>query len=152
MVRTPVDLGAIVRDQAADIAVVVPDRPLTLTVENDAVVEGDPHRLAQAVAAFTANALRHTPAGTPLELIAVKVPGRVRVEVVDRARHRPRHLPHLFDRFYRADAGRTRKAGGSGLGLSIVAAIIEAHNGTCGASSSPDGSAFWFEVPVANVG
>ena len=39
-----------------------------------------------------------------------------------------------------------------GLGLSIVAAIIEAHNGTCGASSSPDGSAFWFEVPVANVG
>ena len=153
LVRTPVDLGAIVRDQAADIAVVVPDRPLTLTVDNDAVVEGDPHRLAQAVAAFTANALRHTPAGTPLELIAVKVPGRVRVEVVDRGPGiDPKHLPHLFDRFYRADAGRTRKAGGSGLGLSIVAAIIEAHNGTCGASSSPDGSAFWFEVPVANVG
>ena len=97
-----------------------------------------------------------THASAVLEHIAkslVDEPDGVRVEVVDRGPGiDPKHLPHLFDRFYRADAGRTRKAGGSGLGLSIVAAIIEAHNGTCGASSSPDGSAFWFEVPVANVG
>lgn len=150
LVCTTVDLGAIVRDQGADIAVIEPDRPLTLAVDNGAVVEGDPHRLAQAVAAFTANALRHTPTGTPVDLVARRVRGRVRVEVVD---HGPgidaEHLPRLFDRFYRADDGRTRDAGGSGLGLSIVAAIIEAHDGTYGASSSPDGSVFWFEVPMA---
>ena len=61
-------------------------------------------------------------------------------------------LPRLFDRFYRADSGRARAAGGNGLGLAIVASIISSNHGTCGVQSVVGlGSTFWFELPLAQA-
>jgi signal transduction histidine kinase len=61
----------------------------------------------------------------------------------------PEHLPHIFDRFYKADQARTGTASGSGLGLSIVRAIVERHGGTVRAANAPDGGAiFEFLLPA----
>jgi signal transduction histidine kinase len=96
---------------------------------------GDPMRLEQAVQNLAANALRHTPPGGAVRLGASRVDGRIRLTVTDDGMGiSPEHLPHVFDRFYKADQSRLH-AGGSGLGLSIVKAIVERHGGTVGVRS-----------------
>ena len=93
-------------------------------------VIGDPDRLEQALQNLAANALRHTPDGGQITLTSTSDPGGVRLSVRDTGRGIPsEHLPLIFERFYKADAAR-RAAGGSGLGLSIVKAIVERHGGT----------------------
>jgi len=57
-------------------------------------------------------------------------------------------LPHVFDRFYRADASRARKSGGTGLGLAIVRSIVHMHGGECGIESRPnEGTRIWLQLP-----
>ena len=97
---------------------------------DDIRMVGDPHRLEQALQNLAANALRHTPPGGAVRLNAAREDGRVKITVADNGVGiPPEHLPHVFDRFYKADQSRTH-AGGSGLGLSIVKAIVERHGGT----------------------
>ena len=103
------------------------------------VVIGDPDRLEQALQNLAANALRHTPDGGRIALASERAAGRIRVTVCDNGPGiPPEHLPLIFDRFYKADASR-RAASGSGLGLSIVKAIVERHGGTISARN--DGGA-----------
>ncbi|GAA4718370.1 HAMP domain-containing sensor histidine kinase [Nocardioides conyzicola] len=94
--------------------------------EPDATVRADPVRMRQAVGNLVANAVRHTPPGG-----VVTLRGRTGViEVADTGAGIPaEELPHVFDRFRRADAARSRTTGGSGLGLAIVRQIVEAHGG-----------------------
>jgi signal transduction histidine kinase len=93
-------------------------------------VIGDPDRLEQALQNLAANALRHTPDGGQITLTSGLDPRGVRLTVRDTGPGIPReHLPLIFERFYKADAAR-KAAGGSGLGLSIVKAIVERHGGT----------------------
>jgi signal transduction histidine kinase len=102
-------------------------------------VIGDAYRLAQALQNLAANALRHTPDGGQVTLTSTSDPGGVRLTVRDTGPGiPPEHLPLIFERFYKADAAR-RSAGGSGLGLSIVKAIVERHGGSISASN--DGGA-----------
>ncbi len=146
-----VDLGAVLRDVAADIKVIQPERPVQVEAGDGLIVTGDQDRLVQAVTAFTSNALRYTPVTAALTIRGFKVgKQRVRVEVSDGGPGiAAGELPHLYDRFYRADPGRGRGSGGSGLGLAIVAAIVGAHRGQYGVSSVPgQGSVFWFELPT----
>jgi len=147
----PVDLGQIVEDLAGDLRAVAPDRVIIVHTSGSAVVQGDRDRLTQVVAALTNNALRHTPAGTGIDLRIVSTPGSVRVEVAD---HGPgiaaADLARVFDRFYRADVARARASGGSGLGLAIASAIVAAHGGTVGVRSPPgQGATFWVDLPTA---
>jgi two-component system OmpR family sensor kinase len=88
------------------------------------------------------NALVHTPDGTPIEVTLARANGEVSVEVRD---HGP-GLPTgdheaLFERFWRSEGGRERGRGGAGLGLAIVAAIVDAHGGGVRASNAPGGGA-----------
>jgi signal transduction histidine kinase len=119
------------------------------TIEPGAeIVSGDRDRLEQALQNLAANALRYAPRGTPVELRAwpweelepsgLKVSGAA-ISVSDHGPGiDPEHLPHVFDRFYKADHARARdKPGGSGLGLSIVKAIVERHGGTIRVKSQP---------------
>jgi signal transduction histidine kinase len=102
--------------------------------EDDIRLVGDPHRLEQAVQNLAANALRHTPPGGQVRLGASRADGMVKLTVTDTGVGIPeQHLPHVFDRFYKADQSRSHT--GSGLGLSIVKAIVERHGGSVSARS-----------------
>jgi signal transduction histidine kinase len=105
---------------------------------------GNAARLEQALQNVAANAIRHTPQGGRVTLRAERVADRVRIRVQDTGPGiPPEHLPRVFDRFYKADASRagTPVPSGSGLGLSIVQAIVERHGGTVKADNAPDGGA-----------
>jgi two-component system sensor histidine kinase BaeS len=103
---------------------------IVIDPHDDIRMMADPHRLEQAVQNLAANALRHTPPGGSVHLGARRADGQVFITVSDTGIGIPEeHLPHVFDRFYKADQSRSQ-AGGSGLGLSIVKAIVERHGGT----------------------
>jgi signal transduction histidine kinase len=139
----------------ADLFTRVSDRHLPAMRDRNVVLErliepdtpriaGDAARLEQALQNLAANAIRHTPAGGRVVLHASSAPGSVRIVVRDTGPGiPPEHLPRIFDRFYKVDASRagTDVPSGSGLGLSIVRAIVERHGGTVAASNGPDGGA-----------
>jgi len=115
----------------------------------------DPERLAQVLHNLLSNALRHTPAGGRITLraqVAVGANGALRLEVEDTgAGIAPEDLPHVFERFYRADRGRTRERGGSGLGLTIAQELVRLQGGAMGVESAPgQGARFWFTLPVCH--
>lgn len=104
------------------------------------IVAGDPMRLEQALQNLAANALRHTPKGGTVALNATYEDGGIIVTVTDTgAGIAPEHLAHIFDRFYKVDPSRAGSATGSGLGLSIVKAIVERHGGSVSAASRVGG-------------
>jgi two-component system sensor histidine kinase BaeS len=104
--------------------------------EPDLTVNADVYRLEQALQNLAANALRHTPRGGTVRLRAERATGAVKLDVIDTGAGIPaEHLPHVFDRFYKADQSRSQA--GSGLGLSIARAIVERHGGTVSARSAP---------------
>ncbi len=110
------------------------------------LVAGDERRLEQAVQNLVANAVRHTPRGGRISLSAAPQDGRVSIVVTDTGPGiPPDHLAHIFDRFYRVEPARDSASGGSGLGLSIVRAVVERHGGRITASNNLDGGAR-FEV------
>jgi signal transduction histidine kinase len=114
------------------------------------IVSGDPMRLEQALQNLAANALRHTSKGGTVDLTAVPGHKEVTITVRDSGSGiAPEHLEHVFDRFYKADPSRPGEAAGSGLGLSIVKAIIERHRGNISVASGPGkGTEFTVRLPA----
>jgi signal transduction histidine kinase len=113
-------------------------------------VEGDPDRLEQALQNLAANALRHTPDSGEITLSASVAGDSIHLRVRDTGPGIPQeHLPLIFDRFYKADTAR-RAAGGSGLGLSIVKAIVERHGGSI-AARNDHGAVFDISLPRAKA-
>ncbi|HEY0261234.1 MAG TPA: HAMP domain-containing sensor histidine kinase [Lacisediminihabitans sp.] len=125
---------------------------IAFTVEtmDDPVVDADPLRLRQAIDNLVTNALRHTPAGGTVTVSAREDSYELVIEVADTGIGiAPDDLPHVFDRFWRAEKSRNRRTGGSGLGLSIVRRLAEAHGGTVTASSTVGGgSVFAIRLPL----
>lgn len=109
---------------------------LTVEVNGSPYLAADPVRLRQAVGNLLANALRHTPVGGRVSLRAYADGDDVLIEVADTGGGiAPEHLPHVFDRFWRAEKSRSRQTGGSGLGLAIVRQLAEAHGGSAAVHS-----------------
>jgi two-component system OmpR family sensor kinase len=147
--REPVDLAAVV-GQAVDAAhAVEPDRPLSLAVDSPVIVVGDRRRLRQVVDNLLANVRTHTPPGCPARVTVGSENGNAVVEVADEGPGiDPAAAERVFERFYRADTSRSRDNGGAGLGLSIVAAITDAHGGRVRVGSRDGGGAsFQVELP-----
>jgi two-component system OmpR family sensor kinase len=151
--REPVDLVPLARDLVNDARVVAPDRPIHLETDGPVVVEGDDPALRQVVGNLIANARIHTPPGTPVTVRVHSGDGRGVVEVADRGPGlAPEHAARVFERFFRADPSRARASGGSGLGLSIVAAVAEAHGGSAEVDSAPGaGATFRISLPLAGT-
>jgi two-component system, OmpR family, sensor kinase len=155
--RTPVDLVAIAGDALADLSAAAPDRPVTFEHPDTLVVSGDEPRIRQVAGNLLANARIHTPDGTPVHVRVRSYDGQAILEVADEGPGLPPgDEARVFERFYRADAARTRPGpsgagGGTGLGLSIVAAIVAAHGGSVQAGTPPSGRGAYFMValPVA---
>ena len=151
--RDPVDLSRICEDAVTDLRAVDPGRPVGGTVEPGVVVTGDDDRLRQVVGNLVANVRVHAGPGTPVEVSLRPVDGEAELRVVD---HGPGIDPdagsRVFDRFWRADAGRSRDSGGTGLGLSIVASLVAAHGGRIYHEPTPGGGAtFVVRLPLAST-
>jgi two-component system OmpR family sensor kinase len=150
-----VDLVEVASGAVTDLRTLDPERPVALDAPDTVVVVGDRARLTQVFANLLANVRAHTPASTPVEV-------ELRLDAVDAVvvvvDHGPGVDPALaesiFDRLVRTDTSRTRRdGGGAGLGLAIVAAIVEAHGGTFGVRPTPEGGAtFWLRVPRDQTG
>lgn len=122
---------------------------ITTRVVDAPLLWGDGQRLAQVLGNLLDNALRHTPCGGCVTLEVALVGADVVFSVSDDGEGvAAEHLPHLFERFYRADSARGRDRGGAGIGLAIAKALTEAHGGHIGASSRGPGTGTTFTVAV----
>ncbi|EQD85540.1 two-component system OmpR family sensor kinase [Saccharopolyspora erythraea NRRL 2338] len=166
---TDCDLLPLAADVVHDAAARDPDREIALRAPDAPVrVLADAARLRQVLTNLVGNALVHTPAGTPVQVVVdhgtagedvlaatgADVPSGALmgvVEVSDRGPGiAPEHAQRIFDRFYRVDDGRNRSGGGTGLGLAITAALAEAHGGRVElARNSAGGCTFRVLVPLA---
>jgi two-component system OmpR family sensor kinase len=145
------DLATIVRDAVDDGRAVAPAREISLAVDDPALVLGDRDQLRQVLGNLLRNAFVHTPEGTPIEVSLRRGDGVVRLEVRDHGPGLPTSdADALFERFWRSERGRERGRGGAGLGLAIVAAIVDAHDGDVRAGNAPGGGAtFVVTLPAA---
>jgi two-component system OmpR family sensor kinase len=128
----PVDLASLARDAAADARAVRPDRRITAEVDDsdEVVVLGDSDRLRQVIANLVSNALVHTADDAAVEIHVERRGSQAVLEVTDHgAGMAPEVAQRAFERFFRADPSRSRHHGGSGLGLSIVQAVVASHGG-----------------------
>lgn len=113
----------------------------------------DAERMGQVLGNLLDNALRHTPAGGTVTLTCRRLEGWVEYDVADTGDGvAAEHLPHLFDRFYRADTSRDRRRGGSGIGLAIAKALVEAHAGGISVASAGVGHGTTFTVRLPTMG
>lgn len=122
--------------------------------EDQALVWGDAERLRQILLNLADNAIKYTPAGGVITLSLQNEDGWVKIAVSDTGIGiHPDSQAHIFDRFYRTDKARSREFGGSGLGLSIVQWIVQAHNGRVTVESEPQkGSTFTLWLPEYQEG
>lgn len=149
--RRPLRLDELVAGAVRDAQAVEPDRPITSSLA-PVTVAGDESALRQVVGNLLTNARVHTPPGTPVHVsVSSRADDVAVLEVADEGPGMDTATASkVFDRFYRADRSRARAdaTGGSGLGLSIVEAVVSAHGGRVGVASSPgNGARFTVELP-----
>ncbi|MGW4404754.1 sensor histidine kinase [Nonomuraea sp. NPDC004702] len=150
LAREEVDLTRAVIDATGDARVSAPDHLWRLELPEDPVtVIGDAARLYQVVVNLLGNAALHTPRGTTVTVSVRVLSGEVELTVTDDGPGIPEEIQQeLFERFVRADKGRSRALGGSGLGLAIVKAVTLAHGGAVSLQSRPGRTAFRVTLPA----
>jgi two-component system OmpR family sensor kinase len=148
-----VDLEALVTDACADAGVADPGRQVRARIAAPLALVGDDMRLRQVLSNLLRNAIVHTPRGTPIEVVLRPENGSAVLEVVDHGPGiPPEEASRIFERFHRAGNGRSRDRGGSGLGLSIVAAVVAAHGGSVAVVGTPGGGAtFRILLPTGDL-
>jgi two-component system OmpR family sensor kinase len=146
---TDVDLSEMVVNAVSDAHAASPSHRWSLDVPDDPVViHGDGPRLHQLLANLLANARVHTGPGTTVQTSLARDDGQVRIAVHDNGPGIPQELQQkVFQRFARGDTSRNRSAGSTGLGLSIVAAVAQAHGGRVQLSSEPGDTTFTVTLP-----
>lgn len=146
----PADLVALCRRAVAGVEVLSPSYQLHLEAPPQLVVTCDAERIHQMVDNLLGNAVRHSPAGSPVVLRLRSEGTTAVIEVSDRGPGvAPEDAERIFEPFFRADFARARATGGAGLGLAIVASIVEAHGGSVGVRPGEGGGAcFWVRLPA----
>lgn len=147
----PVDLTHLIEESVASARAAGPDHPITLEVSEDLYVLGDTKRIHQALGNLLANARTHTVSGTKISVIANSNEFETTVSVADAGPGLSvQDQTRIFERFFRVDPSRARHAGeGSGLGLSIVDAVMRAHGGRVSvASELGKGATFTLHFPI----
>ena len=148
--RKPVELDRLLMDVLGETRRAVGGHRLAVDQLEPTTVSGDPDRLRQLLVNLLDNAVKYTPAGGRIGLRLARDGATAVLAVSDTgAGIPPEHLPHVFERFYRADAGRSRDPGGTGLGLPIARWIAEQHAGSIELTSHPgEGTTAVVRLPI----
>ena len=151
--RKPFDLCNLLKEETERFRVRATREGVRLEVRapDELLASGDPARTGQILAALLDNALRFTPSGGSVEVTAREQDGRVEATVRDTGSGiSPEHLPHIFERFYRAEAARGRAdGGGTGIGLAIAQGLAHAQEGDLEAANAKDsGAVFRLKLPA----
>jgi two-component system OmpR family sensor kinase len=151
MESKPVDINKVVEDAVISARAAGPEHPVTLNSTNSEIFTlGDEVRIHQVVANLLANARTHTPVGTPITVTVGSTESGIEITVADKGPGLSADdQKKIFERFYRTDASRVRTGSdGSGLGLSIVDAVMRAHGGSVTVQSKPgEGALFTLLLP-----
>lgn len=153
----PVDIAQVIYDALDTLALAAEAQQIALSAQlpdNLPLVQADPDRIAQVLRNLLVNALRHTATGGSVSVTAMPIGDAVEIAVADTGEGiAPEDLPHVFERFWRADPSRTRTdhlSNGTGLGLPIAQSLVEAHGGRIWAESAPGkGAIFRFTLALA---
>lgn len=148
----PVELRYVVEEAVAAAGAIDHDHPITVEADEPVIVDGDALRIRQIVDNLLGNALHHTPRGTEVTVSVCREGGDAVLRVADNGPGlAPEQAAQVFERFYRASTART--GSGAGLGLSIVAALAQAHGGAAQLRSTVGaGSVFEVRLPVGTAG
>jgi heavy metal sensor kinase len=134
-----VALAPVLRDVVRRARILAPDHEIVVRLDDGAAAIGDRDQLGRVFTNLLDNAVKYTPPGGRIDVTLARAGEQVSVCVRDTGRGiPPDDLPHIFDRFYRADRARSRQEGGAGLGLAIVQAIVQAHSGRVDAESTSE--------------
>jgi two-component system OmpR family sensor kinase/two-component system sensor histidine kinase BaeS len=152
----PTDLGQVIGDTLDNLSLVAEAQDVVLSAQLPdtlPTVQADPDRVAQVLRNLLINALRHTPPGGSVTVLACTAGAAMEIAVADTGEGIAReHLPHVFERFWRADPARSRDgrwAGGSGLGLEVAQSLVQAQRGRIWVESEPGkGATFRFTLPL----
>ena len=153
LTQRPTDLGALITNTVTSYQAPAAAQQVTVHAEVAADVPPltlDPDRIQQTLAILIGNALRHTPPAGSIGVTLRRANAQAVIEVADSGAGIPLNdLPHVFERFYRADKSRSRESGGSGLGLTIARSIVQAHGGSISAASELGrGTTLRFTLPL----
>ncbi|MEK8131575.1 ATP-binding protein [Paenibacillus filicis] len=149
-----VDLGVVMTESVAAVQAAFLEKELQLQLRQAQVplIQGDPNRLKQVVLNLLSNAAKYTPTGARVTVSLEHDRQHIRVAVSNSGTHiEPSDLPYLFERLYRGEKSRSRASGGSGIGLALAKAIVEAHGGEIWAENQPGGVSFIFHLPIPAV-
>jgi signal transduction histidine kinase len=148
----PTDLRPIIEETAAEFQMMTHNHQIQLSLPPALpLVQADPRRARQVLRNLVENAVKYSPEGGAITIETDVTADHVQISVTDQGIGiEPQHLDHIFNRFFQVDSASTRQVGGSGLGLSICRAIVEAHGGLVWAESQAGvGSTFFFTIPLA---
>jgi two-component system OmpR family sensor kinase len=151
LIQAPVDISDLVTEAVESARAAGPDHPITLNLPEEAFVLGDAGKIYQVVANLLANARIHTPIGTPITVSVDSNDDGTSISIADAGPGLSQEdQTRIFERFYRADPSRNRaKEEGSGLGLSIVASVMQAHGGKVSVDSKlGEGATFTVFFPL----
>ncbi|MDD3370139.1 MAG: HAMP domain-containing sensor histidine kinase [Lachnospiraceae bacterium] len=143
------DISALVKNYLSSADILVKQNEVKLRFEEypPIFVWGDEFKIEEVVMNYFSNALNHAQGEKIIEVKLIQRDKKVRVSIFNTGEPIPEEsLPHLWEKFYKVDKARTRAYGGSGVGLSIVKAIMESHHQQFGAVNYENGVEFWFEL------
>ncbi len=154
LIFQPEDISRLIRETVTALQAKAAAKSLTMSASLPATlpeVNIDSHRIKQVLYNLLDNAVAHTGPEGRITVTAWEEEDRVYISVADTGEGIPAEdLPLIFERFYRVDKSRTRSTGGTGLGLTIVKRLVEAHGGRIDVRSKPgQGATFTFSVPVS---
>lgn len=145
------DIVGLVRGciQSTEILTKQNDISVTYPAEESLYVWGDEFKIEEVFTNYLSNAINHCSGDKRIDIKISRIAGKARVTVFNTGERIPEDsIEHIWEKFYKVDKARTRAYGGSGVGLSIVKAIMDAMKGTYGVDNYEDGVAFWFELDV----
>ena len=143
------DITQLVKGVISGMKLLIEDKGASVTINTDepVYVWGDEFKIEEVVTNYMSNALNHIDYDKKIDVRIIRENGLVRVSVFNTGNPIPEgDIDKIWDKFYKVDKARTREYGGSGIGLSIVKAIMESHNQQCGVKNYEDGVQFWFTL------